>query len=99
MSNWESYQGCLIRTRFVAENYYDYKCNAQLHTTVLQQLWTRLKKAFDLRGCVKYFIAEDVANRLPGGNQWDCVPLWVNGQHIWTYVQWKLVITATTFVG
>ena len=44
MSNWESYQGCLIRTRVVAENYYDYKCNAQLHTTVLQQLWTSLKK-------------------------------------------------------
>ena len=44
MSNWESYQGCLIRTGVVAENYYDYKCNAQFHTTDLQQLWTRLKK-------------------------------------------------------
>ena len=34
---------------------------------------------------MRHPVAEDVANRLPGWNQWDCVPLWVNGQHIWTY--------------
>ena len=71
MSNWESYQGCLIRTRVVAENYYDYKCilymhNCTQHYNSFATIMNKTKKAFDPRGCVKYFIAEEFANRLPG---------------------------------
>ena len=49
MSNWESYQGCLIRTRVVAENYYDYKWICTIAQNSFATIMNKTKKLSTLK--------------------------------------------------